>query len=118
MGKYLIVDDNDSIAKMLTEIIEIEGHEAVKTNDGRNALTLIESQKFDGILLDIAMPEFSGLDVIDKLEKSGKLKENKVIILTASTLSDTKMDEMKERGVFSILRKPVDVDVLMKLLNS
>lgn len=117
MGKYLIVDDNQSITKMLSEILSIEGHESVVSNDGRNALTLIENHKFDAILLDIAMPEFSGLDVIDKLESTGKLKENRVLVLTASGLTDKQEDELKARGVTSVLKKPVNVELLLDILK-
>lgn len=118
MSKYLIIEDNESIAKMLSEILSIEGHDTVVSHDGRNALSIIDSQKFDAILLDISMPQFSGFDVIDKLESTGKLKENKIVILTASSNIEKDIESLKERGVFSVLKKPVDSDILLGVLDA
>lgn len=117
MAKYLVIEDNPSISKMLSEILTIEGHEVIVSNDGRNGVQLIETQKFDGVLLDIAMPGFSGLEVIDSLEKSGKLKENKIVILTASSNIDKDVDSLKQRGVHAVLKKPVDADLLLNILG-
>ena len=118
MAKYLIIEDNPSISKMLADILIIEGHDPIISNDGRNGLAMIENQEFDGVLLDIAMPHFSGLDVIDALEEKGLLKKNKIIILTASSNIDQQIDSLKERGVHAVLKKPVDTDLLLSLLNS
>jgi len=116
--KFLIIDDNKSITGMLSQLLELEGYETVVSNDGRNGLTLIEEQKFDGVLLDLSMPGFSGLDVIDALETSGKINEQKIIVLTASTPSNDLMNDLKKRGVYLVLNKPVDADLLLKTLKS
>jgi CheY-like chemotaxis protein len=115
--KILVIEDNTSIAKMLQTILELEGHTCVVANDGRNGLALIENQKFNVILLDIAMPEFSGLDVIESLEKTGKLNENKIIVLSA-TISDEKINELRNKGIRRILRKPVETAVLLEAISS
>ena len=115
--RILVIEDNKSISDMLQMLLEGEDYDCTVSNDGRNGLTLIENQKFDAILLDIAMPGFSGLDVIDSLEKNGKLKENKVIILTASAIGDESFDKLKQRGVFAILKKPVDMDLLLDTIE-
>ena len=114
-NRYL--NQSYSLLLMLWVLFCIEGHETVISNDGRNAISIIESQKFDAVLLDIAMPGFSGYDVIDKLESMGKLKENKIIILTASSNIENNIDSLKERGVHSVLAKPVDSDLLLQILD-
>ncbi len=116
--KFLIIDDNKSIAGMLSQLLELEGYETVVSNDGRNGLKMIKEQKFVGVLLDLSMPGFTGLDIIDALEKSGKIKEQKIIVLTASTPTDDLMNDLKKRGVHIVLNKPVDVDLLLKILKS
>ncbi len=112
MKKVLIVDDNVSITKMLSKWLTAKGHEVTVSNDGKNGLTMILEKKFNMVLLDLSMPEFTGYDVVDELEKSGKLKEEKIVIFTASTASDQDIEKLIERGVHSCLRKPVDLDVL------
>ena len=116
--RILIVEDNESITDMLKMLLEGEDYDCTIANDGRNGLTLIENQKFDAVLLDIAMPGFSGLDVIDSLEKNGKLKENKIIVITASAVGEDTFEGLKKRGVHSILKKPVELDLLLNEINS
>ena len=70
--KLLIIDDTKSITDMLCSYLELKGHECVPANDGRNGLQLLENENFDIVTLDIAMPEFSGFDVMDTLNKDGK----------------------------------------------
>ena len=115
--KFLIVDDNKAITEPLSELLKMEGHECVTSTDGRNGLTLIQQQKFDAVILDLAMSRFSGLNIIEALEKDGKIKEQKIIVLTASSPSDELMNDMKSRGVYMILNKPVDMDVLLGIIK-
>lgn len=116
--KFLIIDDTKNITVMLSKMLKMEGYECVTSNDGRTGLSLIEREKFDAVLLDLAMPEFSGLDVIDALGKSGKIKEQKIIVLTASSPPDDTLSDLKARGVYTVLKKPIDLDVLLDILKN
>ena len=73
---------------------------------------------FDAVLLGLTMPNFSGYDAIDALEKSGKLKENKIIIFTANHLSQSEIENLLKRGVYSYLGLPVKLDILLKILET
>jgi len=116
--KILITDDNQSITKMMEKYLTRKGHEVVVSNDGRNALTIMNQQKFDKVLLDLSMPEFSGYDVINALEKENKVKEKNIILFTASVAADEELNKLMQRGVRSCLRKPVDLELLLKTLES
>ena len=116
--KILIVDSNKSLCEMLTNYLIKCGHDCVCAIDGRNGLSLIQKQKFDLILLNLQDPEFSGYDIIDALEKDGKLKENKIFVWTTLDLSQPEIDDLLKRGVQSCLKKPVRVDVLLKTLDT
>ena len=65
----LIIDDNQSITKLLSRFLNLKGVEHIISSNGQNGLSLIRQGKFDVILLDLNMPDFSGYDVIDSLEK-------------------------------------------------
>jgi len=91
----------------------IKGHLCSVVNDGKSALNLIEKNTFDAIVLDIAMPEFSGNDVIDALYKNGKMKHQNIITLTASSTSDDVESTLKSKGVRLCLKKPIDPDILL-----
>lgn len=109
----LIIDDNEQITKMLTTFLELKNHNCTITNDGKQGLSLIEEEKFDVVLLDLAMPEFDGYAVIDALESKDLLKSSKIIVFTASTISQQELDKLVSRGVNSYILKPIDIDVLL-----
>ncbi len=111
--KILIIDDNKDIAKMLSKYMTIKGHSCSVVNDGRSGLNLIENQTFDVVILDLTMSEFSGTDVIDALCESGKIKNQNIVILTASSLSYEDESTLKSKGVHSCLKKPIDPDILL-----
>ena len=114
----LAIDDNEDILKLLDTVIAGEGHDFTQTLNGKDGIKLIEEQNFDAILLDLAMPEFSGLDVIESLKKSNKLKEQKIILFTASSATDKEIDVLLQNdGIKSCIRKPVDIDVLINKIE-
>jgi len=109
------IDDNEDILKLLNTVISSKGHDFTQAMNGKDGIKLIEEQNFDAILLDLAMPEFSGLDVIESLQKSNKLKDQKIIIFTASSATDKEIDVLLQNvGVSSCIRKPVDIKTLIK----
>ena len=116
--KILIIDSNKSLCEMLTNYLIKCKHDCVCAVDQRNGLALIQKQKFDLILLNLQDPGFNGYDVIDALEKDGKLKENKIFVWTTLDLSQPEIDDLLKRGVQSCLKKPVKVDVLLKTLDT
>jgi len=99
-------------------MLKLEDIECDVSNGGRNGLSLIESNNYDAVILDISMPEFSGIDVVNALNESGKIKENKIIIMTASVQGDEDLAHLKEKGVHTILKKPVEIDALLSTIKS
>ena len=116
--KILIVEDNKSIVTMFKIALEAHGMQVTTSLDGKEGLELIEKEKFDAILLDLAMPDFSGYDILDTLEKNGKLKEQKIIVITASILANDKKNNLIRRGIFTIFYKPVDMPILLSTIKS
>ena len=114
--EVLIIDDNEQITKMLTTFLELKEHKCTVANDGKEGLNLIKENKHDVILLDLAMPEFDGYSVIKDLEDNNLLKEHKIIVFTASTITQDELDQLVTRGVTSYLLKPIDIDILLSKL--
>lgn len=110
--KILVIDDNKDITDLLTKVLSIGGHEVKASNDGKQGLELIMNEKFDIVFLDIAMPDFSGLDVIDSLINNNKIKSTKIVLFTASSITDDEVNKLVEKGIHSCLRKPVRMDAL------
>jgi CheY-like chemotaxis protein len=79
----------------------------------------MKKEKFDSVFLDMSMPDFSGLDVIAALEKEGVLKDQRIIIFTASSISNDAIDELLTKdGVDKCLRKPVVLSELLAVINN
>lgn len=116
--KVCIIDDNTSITGMFSKLLKMEGHEVVIANGGRAGLALLENDIFDATILDISMPEFSGIDVVDSLKESGKINEQKIVILTASSVSNEELDKLKDKGVKEVLKKPLQLDSLVATLEA
>ncbi|MBU1671111.1 MAG: response regulator [Actinobacteria bacterium] len=111
----LVVDDDESIVRMLRVRLEAEGYEAVLALDGVAAVELAVERHPDVILLDIAMPSVTGVDVLDRLEASDATRGIPVLVITAYTqmIDSVKgYDAVKECFV-----KPFDMPSLMSRIR-
>jgi len=115
--KILGIDDNEDLLEVCETYLNSVGHEFTGIDNGREGLQAIKDKKFDVVLLDLSMPEFSGADVIDALVKDGIMNKQKVIIFTATSPTKEEIEVFLEKGADSILKKPVDPDDLSKFVN-
>ena len=111
--EILIIDDNEQITKMLTTFLELKEHRCTVANDGKEGLSIIKENRHDVVLLDLAMPEFDGYSVIKDLEENNLIKDQKIIVFTASTITQEELDELVDRGASSYILKPIDIDILL-----
>jgi len=111
--EVLIIDDNEQITKMLNTFLELKEHKCTVANDGKEGLAIIKENRHDVILLDLAMPEFDGYSVIKDLEENKLLENYKIIVFTASTITQDELDGLVKRGVHSYILKPIDIDLLL-----
>jgi len=114
----LIIDDNEQITKMVSSFLDMSNHECTIVNDGKDGLELIKTNKYDSIVLDLAMPEFDGYEILDTLKNEDPSQISKIIILTASSISLETVKKFKELGVSSCLQKPVDIDQLLSKITA
>ena len=114
----LIIDDNDQITKMISSFLDLSNHDCTIVNDGKDGLELIKTKQYDSIVLDLAMPEFDGYEILDTLKNEDPSQISKIIILTASSIPLETVKKFKELGVSSCLQKPVDIDQLLSKITS
>ncbi len=108
MAKVLICDDNQAIRRVLTEIIELDKHEAIVAIDGVDALEKIKLNNPDLILLDIKMPKLDGFDVLETLQQLS----NKIPIIMISGQSDEVLiEKCKRLGAFDYMMKPFELEL-------
>ena len=106
--KVMIVEDNDLNMKLFHDLLEAHGIETVQVRDGRQVLALAREHVPDLILMDIQLPEVSGLDVTRWLKDEDDLRAIPVIAVTAFAM---KGDEQKirEGGCEAYISKPIAV---------
>ena len=115
--KVLLVDDNPDITGLLSKFLKAKGYENVVTNDPRDGLERIKNEKYDIVFLDILMPEFSGLDIIQSLETEDILKDQNIIIFSAHNFTSIEvMCLLKKKGVVACLKKPIELNELLTVM--
>lgn len=114
MQKILVVEDDDGIAEFEVLELEHEGFEVQRAQDGRAALDLFESFKPDVILLDIMLPEISGLEVLRRIRKSSQVP---VILVTARGETYDKVNGL-DAGADDYISKPFEIEELLARLRA
>ena len=106
--KILIVEDNDLNMKLFHDLLEVHGYEIVQTKDGREVLKLAKQHRPDLILMDIQLPEVSGLEVTRWIKDDEELSAIPIIAVTAFAM---KGDEEKIRsgGCEAYIAKPISI---------
>ena len=114
--KILIVEDNELNMKLFHDLLEVHGYETVQTKDGREALGLAREHRPDLILMDIQLPEVSGLEVTKWIKEDETLRSIPVIAVTAFAM---KGDEEKIRngGCEAYIAKPISVSTFLKTIE-
>lgn len=115
--KILHIEDNVDIAEGGQTYFKNKGHDYSFTLDAKKGLQLIRQNEYDVVLLDLMMPDFSGFDVINELEKDGLLKTKTVIVFSAKNLRKEEEKQLLERGIHSVMRKPVLLDQLQRKIE-
>ena len=117
--RVLHIDDNQDITNLISEMVASLGFDYFVTNNPREGLELIKKEKFDRILLDMHMPELSGMDIIQALEKEKILKDQKIVILSGFSFNyNQKKDLLKMEGVHDLLKKPIEFNELLSAIKN
>jgi len=104
----LVVEDNDLNMKLFHDLLEAHGYNILQTKDGMEALQLARQHHPDLILMDIQLPEVSGLEVTKWLKEDEKLKSIPVIAVTAFAMKGDE-EKIREGGCEAYIAKPISV---------
>jgi DNA-binding NtrC family response regulator len=114
--KILIVDDDEDIVAMLEDRLRASGYGTLSAYDGRQALARIDEDAPHLVLLDLDLPELSGLEVLKRLARHRQLEELPVIVMTAHGSIQVAVEAMKD-GAHDFLTKPLDNDHLLIVIR-
>ena len=111
----LIIDDEESMCRFLTVLLEKEGYRVVSSTTGRAALALLDNETFDVAITDLKMPDMDGIEVLEGIK--AKCPSVPVVILTAHA-STTSAIEALNKGAYQYLEKKAKNDQIALVVKN
>ena len=112
----LIVEDNELNMKLFNDLLEAHGYETVTTRDGTKALDMAKASNPDLILMDIQLPEVSGLDITRMMKADDDLKHIPIIAVTAFAMKGDE-DKIRECGCNGYISKPISIGTFIETIQ-
>ena len=106
--KVLIVEDDELNMKLFNDLLAAHGYDTVQTNDGVTALALARMHRPDLILMDIQLPEISGLEVTRRIKEDEDLQRIPVIAVTAFAMKGDR-ERIRAGGCEDYIAKPISI---------
>jgi CheY-like chemotaxis protein len=117
--RILVIDDNKETTTMLSKFFNSKDFPTVVINDPWEGLKRIQQEQFDVILLDINMPEFSGLQIIATLATDEILQDQNIFMFSANLTCDNQIKDLLRRdGINGCLKKPIKLDELLTAITN
>lgn len=116
-GTILIVDDNPLNYDFLSRRLSKRGYQTQCVDNGADALRLIHNTEFDIVLLDVMMPEMSGLEVLEQVRKKYSKGELPIIMVTSKGASEDIVEALN-KGANDYIMKPVDFPVALARIKT
>ena len=109
-----VIDDDPNVRKTLTDILKVKGYEPLSAKDGAEGLVLLRQHRPQVVLIDLGLPDMSGLDVLKVVRTEFPASE--AIIVTGNASLDSAI-EATNKGAFSYIQKPYDMEHLLLLVR-
>lgn len=113
----MIVEDNELNMKLFRDLIEAHGYATIQTRNGLTAVELAREHRPDLILMDIQLPEISGLDVTRSLKADPELHRIPVIAVTAFAMKGDE-ERIRQGGCQAYISKPISVTKFIETIKS
>ncbi len=111
----LIVEDNELNMKLFNDLLQASGYNTVQTKDGKEALKLARDHHPDLILMDIQLPEISGLEVTKIIKADEELQDIPVVAVTAFAMKGDE-EKIREGGCEGYIAKPISVPTFLETI--
>ena len=112
----LIVEDNELNMKLFHDLIEAQGYNILATRDGMEALKLARAHRPDLILMDIQLPEISGLEISKWIKEDDRLSSIPIIAVTAFAMKGDE-DRIRDGGCEAYIAKPISVTHFLETVD-
>ena len=113
----LIVEDNELNMKLFHDLLEANGYRTMQTRNGFDAMAIARSERPDLIIMDIQLPEVSGLEVTKWLKEDDDLRSIPVIAVTAFAMKGDE-ERIRQGGCEAYISKPISVGKFLETVKS
>ena len=113
----MIIEDNELNMKLFCDLLEVSGYGTLPFDNGKNAVALVRQHRPDLVLVDIQLPEVSGLDIIQWLKREEDLRDIPVIAVTAFAMKGDE-ERIRQTGCDSYISKPIVVGDFIRTVQS
>jgi DNA-binding NtrC family response regulator len=114
-GKILVIDDESIVRTSCNRALSPEGYEVKLSQNGADALKMLEEESFDLVLTDLKMPDIDGIEVLKMIKE--RWPQTEVIVVTGYQTVDTAVKSIK-LGAFDYIEKPFTPDSLIAAVNN
>jgi CheY-like chemotaxis protein len=113
-AKVLIIDDDESVQKILKEMLEWEGHQITIASNPENGIELFKGNKYDLVITDLMMPDINGLKVAEEIKK---IEPNTPVVLNTGFNCEIDSDLLEKKVIDFILTKPFNLRDLSAMVS-
>lgn len=110
----LVVDDEQLIRELLEDFLTLKGHSVQTANDGKTAIRLFAEMKPDMVLLDITMPDMTGLEALQQIRE---IDSSSGVIMLSAFRDENTIQESLSAGANFYMQKPMELDKLITVLQ-
>ncbi len=115
--RILLAEDNENLARMLGQFLASRGHGVAYASSGTGALRLLAAEPVDLLVLDLRLPEMSGIELLQKLRKSPRMKDLPVIVMTGVFRGERYAEAARRLGVRHYLEKPFSREAFVAAID-
>ena len=113
----MIVEDNELNMKLFNDLLRANGYDTLPMRNGYEALDMLKQRQPDLIIMDVQLPEISGLEVTRKIKQDESLKHIPVIAVTAFAMKGDE-ERIRQGGCEGYLSKPISVATFIQAVKS
>ncbi|MEL6750677.1 MAG: response regulator [Pseudomonadota bacterium] len=115
--RVMIVEDNILNMKLFNDLLEAQGYETIQIRDGKNVQQIARAERPDLILMDIQLPQVSGLELTKHLKDDDELSSIPIIAVTAFAMKGDE-DKIRSGGCEAYLSKPIAVSKFLETVKT
>ena len=110
----LVIEDEEKLRELLSDILTYSGHEAETVSDGHQGVEMFKHGRFDLVFTDLRMPGMSGLQVAEEIKK---IERNAPVVLITGSNEQLEPYELEKSGIDVVINKPFRLDEVSRLLQ-